>query len=75
MKKRLVRTLKALDESGRPETIQVFRDVIETSNMRDGRSEALGGLQEAFTSDGRALNYIDEKTFEVVQSGEKLHVI
>jgi hypothetical protein len=73
--KRLTQKLKAVDETGRPQTIHVFQAVIDTTDIRNGRSEALGTLKEVFTADGRDLSPAGENTFQVVASGEKWRVI
>lgn len=75
MASRLTQKLKALDESGKPVEIHVYQKVIDTTDMRHGRSEALGRVKDAFTADGRALSYLDEKTFQVIETGEKLRLI
>ncbi len=75
MSKRLVEKLNAKDDAGQSYVINIYRTVIDTSDMRHGRSEALGGLKEAITSNGDDLNYVDERTFQFVHGGKILHVI
>jgi hypothetical protein len=73
MSKRLVQKLNGVSDTGQRYVIQIYQTLIDTSDMRSGHSEKLGGLKEAFTSDGRALNFVDEKTFRFVDSNEAIH--
>ena len=75
MNKHLVQKLNAVGNTGQRHIIHIYQTLIDTSDMRSGHSEKLGGLKEAFTSDGRALNFVDEKTFRFVDSDEVLHVV
>jgi hypothetical protein len=75
MSKRLTQRLLGRYDSGAECLILVYREIIDTSDMRHGHQETLGALSEAVTSDGYDLNYVDEGTFQRVDNGEFVRVV
>lgn len=66
----LIETFPAHGRDGRTYTVQIWRHHIDTSTLA-GRSTT-PGLKSARLADGRALNYIDPDTFEIVATGERI---
>lgn len=66
-------TFDAYDEAGNRYAIHVRRSYISTGDLSDphGRIE---GLPSYHLTSGEAVNRIDDETFEIVATGERLKV-
>lgn len=61
----------ALDATGKSYVVIERRERIDTSTLDGGKSFS-HGLPGYRLADGRALNRVDERSFEIVQTAERL---
>jgi hypothetical protein len=57
----------AESEDGQRFHVIVYTTMIDTRNMREPNSPPCKGMKEARTAEGYHCNYIDDKTFEIVE--------
>jgi len=69
MNDKLIEQFIAKGDSGRKYTVLCYQKQIPAGS-HDDQNAAIPGLKRLVTSDGKDLNYQDEKTFTLVQTGE-----
>ena len=62
-------------DDGQTFHIREFRNVIDAGHMLDAGKRVYGKLARFETSEGHAVNKIDEQTFEIVSTGQKARTI
>lgn len=56
------------DGNGRSYTIEEWQEQIPAGHFGNP-SATIAGMSRLITSDGMSVNYVDEQTFEIVQTG------
>lgn len=72
---RKVRTLSAARPNGETLVVHEFQSFIDATTYDSPVRQWLPGLKRLETQNGRAVNFIDESTFELVATGERLKVL
>lgn len=73
--KKLERTFVARGDDGRQYTVEAYRSYTRTArDISTGESSLLPGLLEYRLSSGFAVNQVDDRTFEVVESGLMIRI-
>ena len=73
MKETVLGKFTAKSDSGRTHTIVIYQEWIDASTMDDPGAK-IPGMKRLATSSGEAVNRIDEKTFQIVATGETVRV-
>ena len=69
---RLIRRIETRTDAGAKVTVNEFGDFIEIET-KDGR-EFIGSKARLALANGDAVNVVDERTFEIARTGERLNV-
>lgn len=70
----LVRKYECRRENGSVVKVSEYQEMIDATSAIDKVRKYLPGLKRLQLEQGGAVNFIDENTFEVVATGEKLTV-
>ena len=73
MYEQIIKSFYAMDEDGTVHEILVFQQCIEC--RAKGGTSVARGLKRLETSTGLSVNFIDHKTFEIVQTGQRLRKV
>ncbi len=69
----LTMRISAADDNGNKYEILVYTEIIEIRTR--GGTHRRHGLSELFTDDGRRVNMLDDETFQIVDTGQRLRKI
>lgn len=67
-----VGSFKAQRPNGEVVIIDEYQEFIDATSLGDATRKYVPGLKRLVLRDGGAVNFIDEKTFQVVATGEQL---
>ena len=65
-------TFVAKDDAGNAVTITAWQEWHDTTTMRDASRQCAKGMKYLRTSDGKDVNFVDPRTFQVVETGQIL---
>jgi hypothetical protein len=60
------------DEKGRTIKVFEYQEMIDATSLSDPHRKYVPGLKRLQLEDGGAVNFIDDNTFEIVATGEKI---
>lgn len=72
---KLVRTIRAQGADGAVVTINEYQEYIDTTSISDTSTQWTPGLKRLQLSNGGAVNFVNETTFEIVATGEVVTAI
>lgn len=72
MQDTLIATFEAYDDEGNAVTIHAFQEWHDATTMRDTKRQRVKGMRYLKTSEGLDVNFVDPKTFKIVQTGQIL---
>jgi len=64
-----IERFQAVSDSGNKYTVLIYQKFIDASTAEDP-NKYIPGIKSARTLDGQPLNRIDDKSFEIVETGE-----
>jgi hypothetical protein len=66
---------KATREDGSIIQVEEYQEFIDVTSFSDSAKRWAPGMKRLELEDGSAVNFIDERTFEIVESGERLALL
>lgn len=70
-----IRTHRVRSEDGSILEVDEYQEFIDVTTISDTAIQWAPGMKRLELSDGGAVNYLDDSTFQIVATGEKLAVL